>query len=412
MELFRKNQFFKPPFLCCFLVFIAACATPLQKTQVSKKFLLNREKLPSLKIAILPVEGKQEEAKFLRSAFHASFMDSGLNIVERFIVDGALEKKSWNDPEKFLEIPPQKLGETLGADALLYCKVTRWSKFYAILYSSLTVGLELKLVDARTGELLWANEQVDREFEGLFKIPFGILSAAISPMVFVAKKENLNNLANKLVKNITESLIKPGTKKEEKMVGPVVVASAKEYVLKMENNPIIGVNSDIKVAANSGFNALENLTGSTVIKEGSLRNITVEEPETPPLAILTGEPLFSEDPPDRVKSASLKTTKAQRKDLKQTNLHNTPAGKHERIFTVQVGAFLHKSRAQVLTKKLQQKGHGAFIALAKFGEKLWYRVQIDRFRDREKAMLYASKFHKKEKLSYFITTTNAPLSAG
>lgn len=391
MDHIKKSQFSRLALLACLFFAITACATPFKRVKASKK-LVYRDTLPSLKLAILPMEGKTEGAKFLRFALHASLMDSELSIMEKFIVDGTLEKKRWSEPEKFLAIPPQKLGEALGADALLYGKVTKWSKFYAIIYSTLVVGLELRLVDARTGELLWTSEQLDREFEGLLKIPTGIFSAVFSPMIFVAKNQNLNNLANKLVRNITESLRRPDAiKEEDKMEKKIVIASASEYIAKFEKNSI----------------------NNLVNKEKLSHKIVASVDKTQSLPSTVFGYTFPSKAIKKINLVSLKKEKDQRKSLKLPKLqYPSIPEKYEKIYTIQVGAFQGKNLAKDLIKKLQQKGHGAFIALARFGQKLWYRVQVDRFKDKKEAVLYAKKLYQIEKLSYFIITTKVLAPAG
>ena len=208
------------------LLVLFACASPMKKVQVSSKFVSNN-RLPVLKLAILPLNGEIEGTEFFREALHAALMDTEMNISEKFVVDGVIKKNGWNTSEKLFAIPPQKLGEALGADALLYGKVTKWNKYYAIIHSTLVAGLELKLVDARTGELLWRGQRVDREFEGLIKIPTGIIraiadpisgiiSTIADPIFFVSKKSNLDALASKVAKDITESLRNPYTIKKSR----------------------------------------------------------------------------------------------------------------------------------------------------------------------------------------------------
>lgn len=49
------------------------------------------------------------------------------------------------------------LGRTCGADAVLFCQLT---EFHA--YAPLAIGWRLKLVDVRTGEILWSTDEMFR----------------------------------------------------------------------------------------------------------------------------------------------------------------------------------------------------------------------------------------------------------
>ena len=401
--------------LSCLMTILTACATPMNRVQVSSNFA-TKDKLPPLKLVILPLDGKHEGAEFFREALHTTLMDTELNISEKFLVDKALKKNGWSSPKELLTIPPQKLGEAFGADALLYGKVTKWSKYYAIIHSTLVVGLELKLVDARTGEILWTGEELDREFEGIIKIPTGIISAFANPLIFVGEKSNLNSLAGKVARNITESLRKPYTIKEEnKMDEKIVVASAKEYVKQIEENSSAAqINYDEDIFIDNDFSSLviediperENVGPSPEsIKSDFIK--TVEEmerdvplPETKKQLELqeTDSIVNMPEPPSAAAKKPLrdKTNSASRKKI-------TPVAGNS--YTIQVGAFQSRKYANALIEKLKKKGYKSFIAMAKIGKKEWFKVHVDRFKDRGKAILYAKKIRQKEKLSYFITKT-------
>ena len=401
----------------CLLALLTACTTPIKKIQISNKFAAN-DKLPSLKLAILPLNGKKEGAEFFREALHATLMDTGLNISEKFVVDGIIKKNGWNTPEQLFAIPPQKLGEALGADALLYGKVTKWNKYYAIIHSTLVVGLELKLVDARTGELLWTGEQLDNKFEGLIKIPTGIISAIVSPLIFVGEKSHLNSLASKVAKEITESLRKPyEIKEEDKMDQTITIASAHEYIKKIEeNNSVTDVNSIKKEFVDDGLSPLESLATNVVkTAKAEEKNQKLSEPESsrPELeetndAVIVTEPLLVASqrlPLNETNLASLKAAESTAKSVKMSKPENNFQHK-KNIYTIQVGAFKSQNYAKALIEKLKKKGYNSFIAMARIGKKMWYKVHIERFKDKSKAVLYAKKLQLKEKLSYFITRTD------
>ncbi|MDP6625833.1 MAG: DUF799 family lipoprotein, partial [Nitrospinota bacterium] len=378
--------------LSCLMTILTACATPMNRLQVSSNFA-TKDKLPPLKLVILPLEGKHEGAEFFREALHTTLMDTELNISEKFLVDKALKKNGWSSPKELLPIPPQKLGEAFGADALLYGKVTKWSKYYAIIHSTLVVGLELKLVDARTGEILWTGEELDREFEGIVKIPTGIISAFANPLIFVGEKSNLNSLAAKVARNITESLRKPYTIKEEnKMDEKIVVASAKEYVKQIEENSSAAqINHDEDIFIDNDFSSLviediperENVGPSPEsIKSDFIK--TVEEmerdvplPETKKQLELqeTDSIVNMPEPPSAAAKKPLrdKTNSASRKKI-------TPVAGNS--YTIQVGAFQSRKYANALIEKLKKKGYKSFIAMAKIGKKEWFKVHVDRFKDR------------------------------
>lgn len=403
----KKRQLLRMTILSCLSLVLFACATPVKKVQVSNKFAAN-DRLPSLKVAILPLNGKQDGAEFFREALHAALTDTSLNISEKFVVDGIIKKNGWNTPEKLFAIPPQKLGEAFGADALLYGKVTRWNKYYAIIHSTLVVGLELKLVDARTGELLWRGEQVDREFEGLIKIPTGIISAFVNPLLFVGQKSNLDALASKVARNITESLRKPSEIKEvDKINQTIIIASANEYIKKIEeNNVVTEINPVEEVLVDDSLSPAEleeipSLKDDYPSLEGT-RSDFIKTAKAAERDVPSSKP---EKQPELQETKSLKTEKSADKKTKTSKPDKIYPDKNN-IYTIQVGAFQSRNHAKSLIEKLKRKGYNSFIAMARIGKKMWYKVQIDRFQDKKKAILYARKLLEKEKLSYFITKTD------
>ncbi len=403
----KKRQILRMTVLSCLLLVLSACASPIKKVQVSSKFVAN-DRLPSLKVAILPLNGKTEGAEFFREALHAALMDTEMDISEKFVVDGIIKKNGWNSPEKLFSIPPQKLGEALGADALLYGKVTRWNKYYAIIHSTLVVGLELKLVDARTGELLWRGQQVDKDFEGLIKLPTGIISAIISPMFFVGEKSNLDALSSKVAREITESLKEPYTIKEvDKIDQKIIIASADEYIKKIEKNNAV-----------TEINPVEEELVDDSIPPEEFEDIPSLEDENAPLKgirpgfIKTAEAaekdvhLSKKPSSNDIKSASLKTARPADKKIPLSKPSKT-VPENKDIYTIQVGAFQSLNHAKTLIEKLKRKGYNSVIALARIGKKMLYKVQVDQFESKNNAILFAKKLRKKEKLLYFITKTDA-----
>jgi cell division septation protein DedD len=393
----------------------------MKKVQVSSKFVANN-RLPVLKLAILPLNGEIEGAEFFREALHAALMDTEMKISEKFVVDGIIKKNAWNTSQKLFAIPPQKLGEALGADALLYGKVTKWNKYYAIIHSTLVAGLELKLVDTRTGELLWRGQRVDREFEGLIKIPTGIIraiadpisgiiSTIADPIFFVSKKSNLDALASKVAKDITESLRKPYTlKKVDKMDQKIIISSAVEYIKKIEeNNATMEINPLKEVLVDGSIPPVE-LEDIPSLEDDypSLEAIRPELQETNDVAPMPGDSSVTsqKQSSNDIKSASLKTEKSADKKTKTSKPAKISPDK-KNIYTIQVGAFQSRNHAKSLIEKLKRKGYNSFITMARIGKKMWYKVQIDHFQDKKKAVLYAKKLRKKEKLLYFITKTDA-----
>jgi len=156
---------------------------PQGRIVVSKTLLKN----PPKKVAILPfrsqigegrIEGSEELFNFLsrkdptqpepigermRRAFFGQFAQLEFDHVKTSRIDRTLRKEGLDTWEKMKSLSPQRLGELLGADAVIFGEVTHFDYYYAFLYSQLAVGLFLEMVDTRTGEVLWRVHDARRD---------------------------------------------------------------------------------------------------------------------------------------------------------------------------------------------------------------------------------------------------------
>jgi hypothetical protein len=148
---------------------------PQGKIFVSRTLLEN----PPRTVAVLPfrsqmgegrVEGSQGLFNFLsrkdpgqpesvgermRRAFFGQFAQLEFDHVKISRIDRTLQREGLDTWEKLESLPPQRLGELLGADAVVIGEVTHFDYYYAFLYSQLAVGLSLEMRDTKTGEVLW-----------------------------------------------------------------------------------------------------------------------------------------------------------------------------------------------------------------------------------------------------------------
>ena len=81
------------------------------------------------------------------------------------------------------------------------------------------------------------------------------------------------------------------------------------------------------------------------------------------------------------------------KPAKSTNKSST-------LYTVQVGAYKTKAYAQKLSNTLVGKGYNAFMIHNKI-----FKVQIDKFKNKQDAIELAKQIKKKEKLKNFVART-------
>ncbi|MFH2012705.1 MAG: GNA1162 family protein [Pseudomonadota bacterium] len=146
-------------------------------------------------VAILPFVNKtssDEAFEIVRKSFYNHF--SSLPYVDRelYKVDELLKKAGFDTPEKLTQGDSKKLGDILNADAVIYGEITNYDRIYVGVYSQVAVGAHVRMVDVKTGNLLWEAENITRKHQGGLSVtPVGMILTAISTAMNVRKIELL-----------------------------------------------------------------------------------------------------------------------------------------------------------------------------------------------------------------------------
>jgi len=176
-------------------------------------------------VAILPFknETKKEEAfEIVRRTFYNHFSSLRYGDLELFKVDQRLKKTGFTDPDAINKLSPQKLGKILGVDAIIYGRITHYDRAYAGIYSKVSVGAAVKMVDAKTNEFLWSGQHVQSKHQGgVPTTPIGLIITAISTAANIRQIELLrtsDDLFRDMVKTIP---------------GPTVAEASRPPAIKM-----------------------------------------------------------------------------------------------------------------------------------------------------------------------------------
>lgn len=164
--------------------------------EISDKFYTD----PPRKIAVLPFDNlvggnyilnevpiprfnrKKEDdwnwtyANRLRRFFFGHFAAREFQDIELMYVDKVLQELDIFTPNDLNNYPPQELGKILGADALIYGKVTDYKNSYYTLFAQIRIGLHIKCVSVEDGSML---------FEGEHKRYDNDIRVATNPLDFV-----------------------------------------------------------------------------------------------------------------------------------------------------------------------------------------------------------------------------------
>ncbi|NTW07325.1 MAG: DUF799 family lipoprotein, partial [Syntrophaceae bacterium] len=92
----------------------------------------------------------KEGFETVRRGFYNHFSSLPFKDMELYRVDATLRKAGLTDPEKVSKTSPQELGKILGVDAVVFGEISNFDKLYAVMYSQVAVGAEIKMYDTKT----------------------------------------------------------------------------------------------------------------------------------------------------------------------------------------------------------------------------------------------------------------------
>jgi len=99
-------------------------------------------------------------ANRLRRFFFGHFASREFVDIELMYIDKMLQELGILSPNDLYKIPAQELGRILGADALIYGRVTEYKNSYYLLYKQIRIGLSIKCVSTKDGSTFFEGEQV------------------------------------------------------------------------------------------------------------------------------------------------------------------------------------------------------------------------------------------------------------
>ena len=143
--------------------------------------VLEEKQLPA-SVAILPFVNKTatpEAGILVRRMFYNFFSSLNYRDLEPFVIDDNLKLNHlYAAVAAGKNVSPQKLGQLLGVDAVIYGEVISLGKIYALVYSDNQAGLKSRMVSCSTGQTLWELEHIIHIEEGEVPIsPIGLATA-------------------------------------------------------------------------------------------------------------------------------------------------------------------------------------------------------------------------------------------
>jgi hypothetical protein len=107
---------------------------------------------------VLPPLNDSPELKATPSVWAHStrpLAEAGYYVLPVTLVDETFRQNGVTTAADAHELPPQKLREYFGADAAVYVRVKQYGTSYVIVSSQTRIEVEARIVDLRSGQLLW-----------------------------------------------------------------------------------------------------------------------------------------------------------------------------------------------------------------------------------------------------------------
>lgn len=150
-------------------------------------------------ILVLPPVNETSDVKAsssLLSQMTLPLAEAGYYVMPVALMDETFRQNGLTTPAEIEQVSPAKLRDIFGADAVLYSKITQYGSVYKVVDSTTVVAASAKLVDLKTGDVLWQGigQANGNEVGANFNVGFGIIGM----------------LAQAAVKQIAHSLMDEG----------------------------------------------------------------------------------------------------------------------------------------------------------------------------------------------------------
>lgn len=138
--------------LVILLLALTGCATVPPKDYT--EFRKSRPK----SILVLPPANSSADVRASYSVLTTTtrpISELGYYVIPVVLADQLLKENGFSLPAEMHQAPLTKLNEVFGADAVLYLEVLEYGTKYMVIASTTVVRLKARLVDARSGAVLW-----------------------------------------------------------------------------------------------------------------------------------------------------------------------------------------------------------------------------------------------------------------
>jgi hypothetical protein len=119
----------------------------------------NYQQMKPTVVVVLPPENMTSNTQVEETAYPVIFekmSNRGYYCISPEMVRATFNANRMEDAGRINALPPQKFKDVFNADAVLRTKITDWSSKYILISSTVTITVEMALLDTKTGEELWS----------------------------------------------------------------------------------------------------------------------------------------------------------------------------------------------------------------------------------------------------------------
>ncbi len=146
-------------------------------------------------IVILPPLNQSPDVKAtysMLSQMTYPLAEAGYYVLPVALVDETFKQNGLASPDDIHATAPAKIKEIFGADAALYVTITQYGAVYSVLNSAAVVTANAKLVDLKSGSVLWEGRATASNNEGGNNSGGSLIGA----LVAAAVKQIINSVAD------------------------------------------------------------------------------------------------------------------------------------------------------------------------------------------------------------------------
>ncbi|WP_323121801.1 DUF799 domain-containing protein [Burkholderia alba] len=132
---------------------LAACAAPVQHAD----YTAFKNSKPRSILVLPPVNDTADvKATYgVLSQMTLPLAETGYYVIPVAVMEETFKQNGLTTPVDIQQVDAAKLRRIFGADAALYTQVTQYGSVYTVLDSTTVVAASSKLVDLKTGDVLW-----------------------------------------------------------------------------------------------------------------------------------------------------------------------------------------------------------------------------------------------------------------